>query len=434
MPLLAQIGEAGVGEAVAELVLPLPPRGQNYPMLQVRIGGEAAAALVLPDLEQERRALIDTALLLFAPFVFSGEEFPRAEFEQPSLIEDALGPYTLQTTFYDATYHRVARAQTPGRYGAVTEVKPERGQAFKRFTTLYRQEKPLDWSQTQAVFTGELPPEMGVEAGVLGERRALWSDFLKQQLQQGFTRDSRSGVLLAGLHEAKVGDGSGSWNNPGHRDDTWWYGLKKRIGETPTTAYLLDLPQGYEADTARQWPLVIFLHGSGERGSDLSKLRRHGPPELVAQGKQFPFILVSPQAKAGYLIGTQIIEVLDEVARKYRVDTDRVILTGLSLGGNSTWFTALEFPERFAAIVPIAATTDPANMPRLRQLPTWLFEGGKDTNITQGRVTLMVEAMKAAGVPFKFTLYPEAGHGESWKKAYDDPALYEWMLAQRRAK
>jgi predicted peptidase len=253
-------------------------------------------------------------------------------------------------------------------------------------------------------------------------------------LVSSFGRQPKSAVLLAGLHEAKVGDGSGSWNNSNHRDETWWYGLKKKLGEVRPTPYLLDLPQGYDADQTRKWPLLIFLHGSGEGGQDLSKLRHHGPPKLFAQGQQFPFILVSPQAPSGYLLGTQIIEVLDEVASKYRVDASRVYLTGLSMGGNSTWFTSLEFPERFAAIFPIAANGDPGGAARLKEVPTWYFVGGKDTTMSLDRAQQMVEAMTAAGVPFKFTLYPEAGHGETWEKAYNDPALYEWMLAQKRAK
>jgi predicted peptidase len=94
----------------------------------------------------------------------------------------------------------------------------------------------------------------------------------------------------------------------------------------------------------------------------------------------------------------------------------------------------LEFPERFAAIVPIASTADPGGAFRLKHMPTWYFVGAKDGTMRQERAQQMVEAMKAEGVPFRFTVYPDAGHVETWEKAYSDPALYDWLLAQKRTK
>ena len=419
--------------SVALVTLPMPPRNQSSRDASVWIGGKRALSLVLPDIENERRALAESAPVVFTSYVFAGEEFPSADFEQPSLMEDALGAYTITTQFYDASYNRVTRATTPGRYGAVVEVQPQNGPVFKRYITLYRQNRVLDWDNVKPNFSGELPPEIGVSAEVLRERQELWSRYLRQQFVNGLSRD-RSGALLAGLHEAGAGDGSGSWNNPWHRDETWWYGLKKKLGDTKPTRYLVDLPKDYDKDKAKKWPLVLFLHGSGERGDDLNVLRRHGPPKLVAQGQNFPFILVSPQTPKDYLLATQLVEVLDEVGAKYRVDTDRVYVTGLSMGGNGTWFLALEFPERFAAIAPIAAGGDPGGAARLKNLPTWYFVGAKDDTFDPQRADDMVAAMKEAGVPFKFTRYPNAGHAETWEKAYADPELYQWLLGQKRAK
>ncbi len=418
--------------SIALVTLPMPPRNQNSRDSSVWIGGKRAVSLLLPDIETERRALTESAPILFTSFVFAGEEFPQADFEQPSLMEDALGAYSIQTQFYDASYNLVTRATTLGRYGAVVLVQPQNGPSFKRYITLYRQDRVLDWNKDKSDFTGELPPEIGVSAEVLRQRQALWSKYLKQQFVDGLARDSSSGALLAGLHEAGDGNGSGSWNNPWHRDETWWYGLKKKLGETRPTRYLVDLPPDYAKDKTKKWPLVLFLHGSGERGDDLNVLRRHGLPKLIARGQKFPFILVSPQAPHDYLLATQLIEVLDEVQAKYRVDADRVYVTGLSMGGNGTWFLALEFPERFAAIVPIAAGGDPGGAARLKNLPTWYFVGGKDDTFDPQRADDMVAAMKEAGVPFKFTRYPQAGHAETWEKAYADPELYQWLLSQKR--
>ena len=384
------------------------------------------------SLEKERRALIESAPIAFDSFVFAGADFPKADFQQPALVRAAVGDYTLQTTFYDANYNLVTRADVVGRYGAVVRVTPGIGQPFQRTFTLYRQNASVDWNSVQTPFTAPLPPEVGVQPEVMAERSAFWSGFLKDTFSENLSHNPEAAVILSGLHEAQVGDGGGSWNNPYHRDETWWYGLKKKLGQVDPTRYLLDLPAGYDADKDQKWPLVIFLHGSGESGTNLSLLRRHGLPKLVAEGQQFPFVLVSPQAPTGYLLGTQIIEVLDEVARKYRIDPDRVILTGLSMGGNSTWFTALEFPGRFAAIIPIAATGDPGGAARLKRVPTWYFVGAHDDTMSLARAQQMVEAMKAAQVPFQFTLYPNASHAQTWENAYADPELYRWIMKQKR--
>ncbi|RYG65359.1 hypothetical protein EON80_17490 [bacterium] len=348
-------------------------------------------------------------------------------------MEDTLGHYTLKTTFYDADYNLVAAPKKPGRYGVVAEVVSDHHGVYKRYITLYRQPKSFSWRDTRSTLTGELPPEIGVDRGILKERARDFNELLVDDWNIGLVWNADSAPLLAGLSEARPGEGSARWNNAFHRNDEWWYGLKKKIGVAKPVRYLTDLPPDYDADKAKRWPVLIFLHGSGERGDDLQVLRKHGPPKLVAQGCKFPFILISPQAPVGsYLIGAQLIELLDEVSAKYRVDPDRVYMTGLSMGGNSTWYTALEYPERFAAIAPIAAGGDPEGAARLKNLPTWYFIGGKDTNITPGGPEQMVEAMKAADVPYKYTFYPEATHGETWTQAYDDPGFYEWILAQKR--
>lgn len=417
----------------AEVVLPMPSQRHGYGPLPVRVDGKDVTTLTLPDLETERRTLGYEAPFQFQPAVFSGEDFPFGDFEQPSLMENALGPYSTQTTFYDANYNVVTTPDKPGRYGAVVKIVSRDEGTFKRFITLYRQPLPIDWREHKPLFKMEMPAEMGIDPEVMKTRSDDLNVLVTDDFTRGLVSNSDSAPLLAGLSEAKSDEGSAQWNNAYHRDELWWYGLKKKIGESKPLNYLVDLPDGYNTDRTKKWPLVLFLHGSGERGDDLSLLRRHGPPKLVAEGHKFPFILVSPQAPLGsYIIGAQMMDLLDEVSAKYNVDPDRVSMTGLSMGGYTTWFTAMEFPERFAAIAPMASGSDPLGAARLKNLPTWYFVGGKDTNIRPERPQQMVDAMQAAGVAFKFTEYPEAGHSQTWEKAYADPALYEWMLAQKR--
>jgi predicted peptidase len=198
-----------------------------------------------------------------------------------------------------------------------------------------------------------------------------------------------------------------------------------------TLDYLLYLPKGYDKGE-KAWPLLLFLHGAGESGNDLSKVKKHGPPKLVAAGKDLPFIIVSPQSRRrGWQPGT-LNALLDDVSKKYRVDADRVYVTGLSMGGFGTWALAASRPDRFAAIVPICGGGNPKTASKLKDLPVWVFHGGKDRAVPVERSEAMVKALKDAGSKsVEFTLYPEAGH-DSWTKTYNNPKLYEWLLAHKR--
>ena len=193
--------------------------------------------------------------------------------------------------------------------------------------------------------------------------------------------------------------------------------------------YLLFLPQGYEKSQQR-WPLMLFLHGGGESGTNLADVKRNGPPRYVESHPEFPFILVSPQTKSGWDIRTPMA-LLDNVISRYRVDTRRIYLTGVSMGGSSTWALANAHPERFAAIVPVSGVGNPANARRLAAMPIWVFHGANDTIISVEYSRKMVAAIKAVGGNVRYTEYPEAHHN-IWKRTYDNPELYKWLLAQRR--
>jgi predicted peptidase len=196
--------------------------------------------------------------------------------------------------------------------------------------------------------------------------------------------------------------------------------------------YLLFLPEDY-GKTDKAWPLILFLHGAGESGNDLAKVKAHGPPKIVETKKDFPFIVVSPQSPKRGWQPDALLALLDEVVSKYKVDQDRVYLTGLSMGGFGTWALAAAHPDRFAAIVPICGGGDPKTAERLKGLPMWVFHGAKDNVVPLARSEAMVNAVKAAGGNPKFTVYPEAGH-DSWTKTYDNPELYQWLLEQKRTK
>jgi predicted peptidase len=206
--------------------------------------------------------------------------------------------------------------------------------------------------------------------------------------------------------------------------------FEAKISVTAKLDYLLFLPQGYETSRQR-WPLMLFLHGAGESGTNLAKVKIHGPPKIVESKPDFPFILMSPQSPGRGWNSDALNALLDNVIRKYRVDKHRIYLTGLSMGGYGTWSLAAAHPERFAAIVPICGGGNPADAKKLAALPIWVFHGAKDPTVPVERSREMVEAIKAAGGNVKFTEYPEAKH-DCWTETYDNPELYQWLLAQKR--
>ncbi len=212
--------------------------------------------------------------------------------------------------------------------------------------------------------------------------------------------------------------------------------------------YLLYLPKDYQPHYqpkpgGPRWPLLLFLHGAGERGTDVQRVAIHGPPSLAKQGKEFPFIIVAPQCAEGQLWENEsLLKLLDHIAAKYAVDPNRVYLTGLSMGGYGTWRLGLAHPERFAALVPICgggnmidALLGPGDKgAALRDLPIWAFHGAKDSVVPLDESERMVNALKKFGAnDVKLTVYPEANHN-SWTETYNNPELYAWLLAHSRAR
>jgi predicted peptidase len=207
--------------------------------------------------------------------------------------------------------------------------------------------------------------------------------------------------------------------------------LDKQVTKTVQANYLVYLPKDYGKDPTQKWPVILFLHGSGERGSDINKVKLHGPPK-VAEKKNLPFVIISPQCPDGEWWKSEVvITLLDDVIEKYSVDPDRVYLTGLSMGGFGTWQTAIDYPDRFAAIAPICGGGNRFLANRLKNVPTWVFHGQKDQAVPFAASVEMAQALKQSGGDVRFTAYPEAGH-DSWTVTYDNPQLYEWFLSHKR--
>lgn len=214
--------------------------------------------------------------------------------------------------------------------------------------------------------------------------------------------------------------------------------FETRMTHTTQLNYLLHLPADYRPDGAQQWPLILFLHGAGERGSDLEQIKIHGIPKIVAQQPDFPFITISPQCAENewWLDKIEALSrLIDEVAANYAVDTRRIYLTGLSMGGHGCWHLATTYPQRFAAIAPICGWATrllgfPERVYVLNDVPVWAFHGAKDDIVPVGESEKLVDALNACGGNARFTIYPHAEH-DSWTQTYDNPELYEWFLRHK---
>lgn len=194
------------------------------------------------------------------------------------------------------------------------------------------------------------------------------------------------------------------------------------------------LPKGYGDDKDKLWPLVVFLHGAGERGEDLEKLKVHGPLKLTAQDRKFPFIILAPQCPEDSWWNNEIdrvIDLLDQIESDYSVDKSCIYLTGISMGGYGTWGLAAKIPGRLAAIAPICGGGDPANAPLIKDIPMWVFHGDKDPTVPLEKSQEMVDAVRAAGGSPKFTVYPGVGH-DSWTATYESDEFWKWLLEQKK--
>lgn len=198
--------------------------------------------------------------------------------------------------------------------------------------------------------------------------------------------------------------------------------------------YLLYLPNGYK-ESVGPFPLVIFLHGAGERGEDLSLVQKHGPTKKVEEGEDFPFILIAPQCPELSDWGKEkegVLALIDQTIDSHNIDVNRVYLTGLSMGGYGTWDLAMERPNQFAAIAPVCGGGLSVNTKLITHIPTWVFHGAKDDIVPVEESRKMVAAYKAnGGSDIRYTEYPEADH-DSWTETYDNPEFYEWFLSHRR--
>jgi pimeloyl-ACP methyl ester carboxylesterase len=207
---------------------------------------------------------------------------------------------------------------------------------------------------------------------------------------------------------------------------------------TVSYPYLSSLPKGYEADIGKKWPLVIYLHGGSDRGTDLNRLYSSGIPDQVYRGREFPFIMLAPQLPAHLRWSTDdwFESFRKDALARYRIDVDRIYLTGPSLGGSGTWYIATRYPETFAAIAPMSGFTShldyvDKHIDRLAATPVWAFHGKLDTVVPFEETERIVKKLEGRNRDLRFSAEPDIGHWIHWQ-VYPGRDLYDWLLQHNR--
>ena len=199
--------------------------------------------------------------------------------------------------------------------------------------------------------------------------------------------------------------------------------------------YLLYLPKDYSNET-KKYPLLIYLHGGSQKGNDLNKLKTYGLPYLIDKGQNFDFIIVSPQCPENKYWSTEnwFDSLYSDLIMRYRIDANRVYCTGISMGGYGTYIVAMDFPDKFAAIVPLCGginDSDTSRVCNLRNIPIWTFHGTADDKILISETERIVSGLKKCKGKIKFTKLQKEGHGIEY--LYEtNPQIYKWLLKHKR--
>ena len=359
---------------------------------------------------------IDLCLKGYANDTFEPEleAFPEVRWTNPYHVEKLLGEFAIQVRWFDSRAEKVSKPQGAGSYTAVIEGVGPDGITIRRAKRFY-------CSAERKV--GKLESETGV-----GWRRhpSLIESGLEESIIQLVKQGYDGSLAVSFLAERRKETGQ-STLSPGKHAQSF----DRLITRGQSCLYWLYLPEGH-SKKSQKWPMILFLHGSFQQGRDLSTIGTPIPPNVDDIKNDFPFVVVTPQCPDEYDAWPSdlLVDLVDEIVLKYDVDARRVFVTGVSLGGRGSWSVAVDYPDRFAAIVPVCGTYDhPERIGRIKDVPVWAFHGDQDKVVLFSDVKKMVEDLKACGGNVKFTVYQGAGHGISGR-TYRNKELYEWLLQQ----
>ena len=434
---------ADAGRASGALSIPAPTPGKP---LQLTLDGERISAADAPDVTAAALRDFERAV---APGRWRSD--PRLERLRPTVpallnpgplpqpvIADAPAAFAagvrgLSVRWFDAARHPVQEAREPGRYGALIGVRLADGRELSLTqTAVLPAAQPSPGALADAVVrTWSAAPSDEVQA-----RQSL--DRLGARLGETSGANRETAVLLAALGEAAV---DGQPPRPAARDAAWWHAVRAEQGLPATYPYAKRLPAGYADDATRCWPAIIYLHGSGgeiprDYGDPAKRVVEVQDRDLLgwAKGNPQPFALYALLGDGAWR-PYDVAATLDRILAEDRIDPDRVIIMGFSMGGMGTWSCAVDLPERWAAAVPIGGRGDRrAEVARLGKLPVWAFNGDADSTTTLVDAQGAVDALRTAGGDVRLTVLPGVDHGGSQNGTFSTPGLWEWLAERRRAR
>ncbi|MBO5280853.1 MAG: dienelactone hydrolase family protein [Clostridia bacterium] len=208
-----------------------------------------------------------------------------------------------------------------------------------------------------------------------------------------------------------------------------------RGGEVNLGSYVY-LPEDFDA--SRKYPMVVFLHGAGERGDGSEQMLplvcKNALPKYAEEGKEYPFILLCPQCPENIVWNNIVLslkKLIDQIALEYNADAERIYCTGISMGGYGTWEMGIIYSDFFAAVAPVCGGGFVWRASQLKNMPVWAFHGDADNVVPLENSRMMVDGVNAAGGNAKFTVFPGVQHN-SWDSAYLETDVIEWLLEQKR--
>ena len=351
-------------------------------------------------------------------FPIASRTFPNVHWNNPCRVQRLLGDFPVKVQWYDPNGKNVLQPQGTGRYTAVIEGVSPDGLLIRRAQRFYgreddQQNRPIredasggGWAARPKLLES-LPEESSVRLIKDGPHGAVALSYLAHQSTR-----SRTSPLTPGKHART---------------------FNRYIQRGQSCLYWVTLPKDYGRQL-KKWPLIIYLHASNLQGHDLSRIGTPIPPDVDEIRNNFPFVVLTPQCPAEYDAWPSdiVVDLVDEMVKQYNVDARRVYVTGFSLGGRGTWSVAVDHPELFAAIVPVAGSYGhPERIGRIKNVPVWAFHGNRDNTVAFAPVRDMVQDLKDSGGNVRFTIYEGAGHGIKGR-AYRTKELYEWLLKHHK--
>lgn len=206
--------------------------------------------------------------------------------------------------------------------------------------------------------------------------------------------------------------------------------MKATIVQKKEIGYALHIPK----DVSVKKPLIVFLHGSGEKGTDIEKVKIHGPFKYIKTHELDTYILAPQCPENEYWDDEVLNQLIDKIQHEHDIDSDRIYLTGLSMGAWGAWNLVFAHPEKFAALVPIAGFVDRVPMIencKIKDIPTRIFHGLLDEVVVVENSIAIYKKLKLCNIDIALTIFDDANH-DSWSRVYDNFEIYEWMLQQKK--